>query len=206
MSNGDKVWVEAEQDGHGDIVLTLVDVAQRRRVNQQYGSHNVRTTLKQVKNFPQYFVDKLQQGYPVRFKMFQHAFEEMLTGHSISREGRFETPLETDAPVHGDPEFEGLRGDDILDDDDEEEGFEQEELENNAVIQETRGGYELVIDGKLIEKFTSKKHDSPLEAAFRYARLWMNKHKYWPNLYLVNERGNVDLIDHQTGKIIRGWV
>jgi hypothetical protein len=105
------------------------------------------------------------------------------------------------------PRTRGLRGDDIFDaDDDDEDEFEQEELETNAVVQETRGGYELIIDGKLIEKFTSKKYDSPLEAAFQYARMWMNKNKYWPNLYFVNERGNVDLIDHQTGKIIRGWV
>ncbi len=73
----EKVWVEAEQDGK-TVVLTLKDVAVRRQLVQDRGKHNVRTSLSKIKNFPPQLVERLEQGYPIKFKMYQSAYEEML--------------------------------------------------------------------------------------------------------------------------------
>jgi len=220
MPNGDKVWVEAEQDEYGGgVVLTLVDVGLRRRVYQQHGSHNVHTALHALKNFPPQFAQKLQQGYPVRFKMFQHAFEAMLTGQRLTRQGEKQEAFFEEEPLAGSDEVPANEGFPGIDDDLENEPPTQDDLNNNAVIQEVRGGYVVVIDQKLIS-FTQKVQRRPFEPfehrtidkfdnhhdAFKAVKGWMNDHKYWPTLYYVNERGNIELMDIRTGKFIRGWV
>ena len=34
----------------------------------------------------------------------------------------------------------------------------------------------------------------------------MDRQKYWPNCYFVNDHGNVDLISVRTGRIYASWV
>lgn len=74
----EKVWVEAEQAQDGSTVLTLADVRARRDLAQRLGKHNAKVRIEQLKNFPPNLVDELNRGYPVRFKMFQSAFEKLL--------------------------------------------------------------------------------------------------------------------------------
>lgn len=78
----EKVWVEAESDGRGGAVLTLVDISERRRIFESRGDHNVRVPQSGLRRmgFPQGAMQDLAQGYPVRFKMFQRGFESMLGG------------------------------------------------------------------------------------------------------------------------------
>lgn len=262
MAGDEKVWVEAEQHGAGAVVLTLVDVAKRRRIYQKYGNHNVNTVIEQLQHFPMQFLERLRQGYPVRFKMYESAFEKMVTG-KLSAPSRGEADFEgagddTDTShryevvvgnigtvirtndaakahrafieyrrqsVEGEGRAAGesvvwMRDDEVYkehageqseagfrghEDESDEEPPTQDDLNNNAVIYEVRRGYALVIDGKTIEEFTTRQHEVPQDAAFQYARAWMDKNKYWPNLYFVNERGNIELMDHQTGAFIRGW-
>ena len=43
------------------------------------------------------------------------------------------------------------------------------------------------------------------EDMFLAIRLEMKRHQYWPNVYRVNDHGNVDLLSN-TGELIRSWV
>jgi hypothetical protein len=75
----EKVWVEAEQDKDGKIVLSLSDVAKRRRLVASRGKHNVfLQNLSKLANFPTQYTEKLKQGYPVKFLMNEVAYETML--------------------------------------------------------------------------------------------------------------------------------
>lgn len=75
-----------------------------------------------------------------------------------------------------------------------------EELYESILIKDDRGsGYNVATEGKSIAQGVG------WGRAIQAARKWMKKNEYWPNIYYVNERGNVDLLDHK-GNIIRSWV
>lgn len=44
------------------------------------------------------------------------------------------------------------------------------------------------------------------DGMMRRIRKEMDRQKYWPNVYSVNERGNVTLLSMPSGKEVRGWV
>ncbi len=78
-----KVWVEAEMVGGGrNAILSLVDIRKRRKAVQAFGDHNATVPVTELARmgFPPQFLRDLEDGRPVRFKMFQHAFEGMIGG------------------------------------------------------------------------------------------------------------------------------
>lgn len=77
-----------------------------------------------------------------------------------------------------------------------------EELREDAVVitDRRRGrGYDVIAGRDEIS------HGVDWEVAIRAARAWMERNQYWPNMYYVNERGNLDLLDHK-GNILHSWV
>jgi hypothetical protein len=88
----------------------------------------------------------------------------------------------------------------------EEEGEEQcevpddEELRTSATISDRRGGgYYAAFDGKQIGTYGS------MNEAIGALNRKMQSTEYYPNIYYVNERGNVDLLD-QRGVVLASWV
>ncbi len=71
MARGGKIFIEAEQDGPGHAVLTVDDITMRRRLQKQFGKHNVRLTRAKLKKigFPERSMKDIEDGRPVRFKM-----------------------------------------------------------------------------------------------------------------------------------------
>jgi len=41
---------------------------------------------------------------------------------------------------------------------------------------------------------------------FAGIRAWMAKRQYWPNVWQINERGNLELLNSSTGKSLGGLV
>lgn len=76
---------------------------------------------------------------------------------------------------------------------------DRDDLEDAAVIEDSRGGYDLSFTGKFIRTFGD--FDDALKAANRE----MKRQKYWPDIYYINDHGNVDLLDAR-GKSLRSWV
>lgn len=68
---GEKIFIEAEQDGPGHAVLTVKDISMRRRLKKRFGKHKVRLTRAKLKKigFPGGSLRDLEEGRPVRFKM-----------------------------------------------------------------------------------------------------------------------------------------
>lgn len=95
-------------------------------------------------------------------------------------------------------EIEAASGDDdegALEEESEPEESEPEEpdLQNEAVISDSRRGYSLSIEGKHIGDYSDR--DDAVEAF----RKWTKKRNFHPNLYYMNERGTVDLLNPDTG-------
>jgi len=91
----------------------------------------------------------------------------------------------------------------------EETSFEdiQNEMNEGAyVIGDTRNGYSVSQYGRYRTTFAE------YEDALRFIVKDMRKNKYYPNVFYVNERGNVDLLqlivkgNKVTDKIIQSWV
>jgi len=84
----------------------------------------------------------------------------------------------------------------------------QYEMQEGLIIQDAyrRVGYDLFQYGKRIA------YASNWKDAIKAAMLYMNKSHYWPNVFYVNERGNVDLLvisrrgRGYTSKILESWV
>ena len=88
----------------------------------------------------------------------------------------------------------------MREDEDEEEFDWKSEMETGIVIGEYRGGkYTVTADGKHLDNF--KDWDDMMKAISR----WMDVNNYWPNIFHVNERGNVSHIDKE-GNEIKGVV
>lgn len=87
-------------------------------------------------------------------------------------------------------------------DDEEHEMPDQDELNQSVVIGDMRrgSGYGVAAEGKALVGNLS------WDDALKYARAWMKKHNYFPNLYHVNIRGNIALLDPETGNEIQSWV
>ena len=86
------------------------------------------------------------------------------------------------------------------DDEDEHPYPDADVLANEAVIETPAwGNVELAIEGKNAGSF------GDFDEALSAFRQWTESNRYYPNLYYVNERGNVALIDYQ-GNEIASWV
>lgn len=92
------------------------------------------------------------------------------------------------------------------------EDFDLEsEVETGLVISDARGGYRVTLDGKYVDN--ARDFDDALLLGLEA----MERAKYYPNVFYVNERGNIDLLAvrprTRKGKIvgasheiIHGWV
>ena len=85
----------------------------------------------------------------------------------------------------------------------------RQEMEDGAVVQDARrGGYDVSFSGRHLGHFKSR--GGALAAIVRE----MDRSKYWPNVFHVNERGNTDLLSVRANpkgsgvltRHIHGWV
>jgi hypothetical protein len=77
---------------------------------------------------------------------------------------------------------------------------DEEDLAREIVISEDRdGGYVAVHEYKRIDR------DIDFEVLFQKIRAWCDKNEYWPNIFSVNDHGNLALHDYD-GKVLKGWV
>lgn len=77
---------------------------------------------------------------------------------------------------------------------------DRDELQEAVVIRDARGGgYDVIASRNVIIKSTG------WDRALKEASIWMKRNRYWPNIYYINERGNVDLLD-KNGQVITNWV
>ena len=83
-------------------------------------------------------------------------------------------------------------------DDDGDEDLDIQ-LETNALISESRDGYAIAVENTYVDSADT------LEAALDLLRRWMEENQFWPDVFYVNDRGNVDQLDVATGKTIRSW-
>jgi hypothetical protein len=74
------------------------------------------------------------------------------------------------------------------------------EMETGALISESSDGYAIAVENEFIASAQT------VDEALETLRDWMGENKYWPNVYFVNERGNVDQLDVATGETIASWV
>jgi hypothetical protein len=98
-----------------------------------------------------------------------------------------------------DDEEEGDEGDESEDEEDEDL-FSDEEMASGYVISDSRGGgYDVVNEHKHVGHY--KDMDEALSAIEEH----MKASNWFPNVYYVNERGNVDLLDGD-GSVIESRV
>ncbi len=91
-------------------------------------------------------------------------------------------------------------GGDGEEEEEDEDVFSDEEMREGYVISDARGGgYDVSHDGKTIGHFPDK------DAALDDIDERMEKAKFFPNIYYVNDHGNVDLLDVE-GKILKSRV
>jgi hypothetical protein len=76
---------------------------------------------------------------------------------------------------------------------------DDDDLRNNIVIQMARQGYDLGIEGTYVSTHVD------VEDALRAAKEWGEENNIYLDIYYINERGNVDLVD-EDGNIIQSWV
>ena len=71
MGAGEKIFVEAEQDGPDHAILTVKDITVRRQLKKKFGNHHARLTRAKLKKigFPEGSLKDIDAGRPVRFRM-----------------------------------------------------------------------------------------------------------------------------------------
>lgn len=79
---------------------------------------------------------------------------------------------------------------------------DEDELRESAVLSDTsyRGGTTATWSGKSLGSFTE--FDDALDALRERAE----GEGYWPNLYYINDHGNVALLNWEDGSVIEDWV
>jgi hypothetical protein len=80
---------------------------------------------------------------------------------------------------------------------------DEDELRQSVVISDepmrSKWAYSVACEGKIID------HASEWDEAVQIAIDYMDREKYWPNLYHINDHGNISLLD-KDGNEITGWV
>lgn len=94
--------------------------------------------------------------------------------------------------LHGDDEDEE-------DDEDEDDAFSEDEMREGYVISDARGGVTVAHSGKHLGSYDDT--DEALEAIAKH----MKSSNFYPNIYYVNDHGNVDLLDGD-GNVIESRV
>jgi hypothetical protein len=85
----------------------------------------------------------------------------------------------------------------------EEEGPpDRETLDESIVIKDCAMGYACYNVFAMGKKIDFRR---TLNAAVKTARKWSKDNNYYPNIYYINDHGNVDLLDYK-GNIVKSWV
>lgn len=91
----------------------------------------------------------------------------------------------------------------ILEQDDEEVDGRKpdgDELRTNITIQDEGHGYSAWYEG---DEIATGDWDEVIAGI----NVWMKKAKFFPSVYYVNERGNVETVNPETGEYVgQGWV
>jgi hypothetical protein len=74
------------------------------------------------------------------------------------------------------------------------------DFETGMVIQDTPQGYTAGCDGTSVVGGCVEWDD-----VWAAVKEWMDEHSYYPDIYHVNDHGNVSLLDAD-GNEVRGWV
>jgi hypothetical protein len=75
-----------------------------------------------------------------------------------------------------------------------------QEMEDGIVIREARGGgYRVTASGRTIDEADT------MRGALSIARRWSERNNYYPNIFFVNDHGNVDLLSSR-GRVFESWV
>lgn len=103
--------------------------------------------------------------------------------------------------------------DEDMGEEDDEDFDPKEEMRTGIVIKDrVRGGYDVSAEGRFVA------HYDDWDKTIRAIAVQMEKEQYWPNVFFVNDHGNVDWLNIQyksnkgrvfgkvTSKIIRSWV
>lgn len=72
--------------------------------------------------------------------------------------------------------------------------------ETDMTIQDTPRGYDVYCEGAIIARDCAD-----WDEAWDEMLAWMNRNHYYPDVYHVNDHGNVDLLDGD-GNVVEGWV
>lgn len=67
--------------------------------------------------------------------------------------------------------------------------------------------YKIAMTGPLYSKYSVSNHKfltevDELDEALQFVRDHMEQEQYWPNVWHINDHGNVDLMNVQTGEFI----
>jgi hypothetical protein len=88
--------------------------------------------------------------------------------------------------------------------DDDEQGHrppDEDELRSSVTVQDAKRGYSAWHEGDEIAA------NDDWDALLKAINAWMKKSNYYPDIYYVNERGNIETVSAETGKFIgTGWV
>lgn len=85
--------------------------------------------------------------------------------------------------------------------DDERRPPDQDELRSSVTVQDETRGYSAWNEGDQIAV------NDDWDALLKAVNAWMKKSNYYPDIYYVNERGNIELVSAETGKFVgTGWV
>ena len=79
----------------------------------------------------------------------------------------------------------------------EQEDKIEPEDDDFYIADNTRGGYDISVEGKNIG------HEIELEDALNLIKQWMKKHNFYPSIWFVNDHGNMILIDDNGNEIKR---
>jgi hypothetical protein len=91
--------------------------------------------------------------------------------------------------------------DDEEDEDEDDDLFSDEEMASGYVISDSRqGGYEVAHEHKHVG------HYDAIDEALEAIEAAMKGSNFYPNVYYVNDRGNVDLLERLTGNVIESRV
>jgi len=90
----------------------------------------------------------------------------------------------------------------VDEDEDDQQAPDEDELRTNVTISDKRGrGYTAHYEG---DEIASEEDWDDLMKAIN---AWMKKEQFFPSVYYVNERGNIETVSSKTGKFVgQGWV
>lgn len=132
--------------------------------------------------------------------LIDQAREHKATGGN----GEFDEPRAagqvTEAHEDDEEDDEGDEEEDFDDDEPEDDAFSDEEMQSGFVISDgRRGGYDVVHEHKHVG------HYEDMDEALDDIEAEMKRSNFYPNIYYINDHGNVDMLDSD-GNVIESRV